>query len=306
MSLEDLRSEFTGKEIKVLDDGFIRFVDAMGDDRAVVQAARVSYGEGTKHISDDEKLIRYMFRHNHGSPFEMCELKIHIRLPIVVMRQLVRHRTASLNEISGRYSIVSDCMYRINPSEWRLQETSNKQGSEGFLDSNRGEILSSTEDSIQELGRLMYQGRLAAGIAREVARKDLPLSTYTETYWKMDLRNLLHFLGLRMDDRAQYEIRQYANVIGNDLVSTWCPLSWKAFLDYHPSMGAMVLSTLDQICIQYIVSCDWVSFIEYAERIGWMIDGRWNHKNREGREFLEKIDELSLELPQEFLNVSKK
>ena len=225
--------EILGKQFQVLDEGFVRLIDYMGDDSAVVQAARVSYGVGTKRIQDDRGLIRFLMRHSHTTPFEMCEIKFHVRVPMDVWRQWIRHRTANVNEYSTRYSVAIDAAQKTPPHEWRLQSPENKQGSLGLLPTLEGERLSASEVAIQNAAREVYETRLKAGVAREQARKDLPLSTYTEAYWKIDLHNLLHFLNLRMDARAQEEIRRYAVVIGEQIVSKWVPLVWEAFLDYQ-------------------------------------------------------------------------
>jgi thymidylate synthase (FAD) len=225
--------EMLGVPFHVLDDGFVRLIDYMGDDSSVVQAARVSYGAGTKHVQEDRGLIRYLMRHSHTTPFEMCEIKLHVRAPMDVWRQWIRHRTANVNEYSTRYSIAIDAAQRTPTDEWRLQSSENRQGSTGCLSRQDGELLSAAEAEIQRATRAVYEARLAAGVAREQARKDLPLSTYTEAYWKIDLHNLLHFLKLRMDDHAQQEIRCYAAVIGKQIVAKWVPLVWEAFLDYR-------------------------------------------------------------------------
>ncbi len=227
----------------VLDDGFVCLVDAMGQDRSVVQAARVSYGEGTKHTSDDRTLIRYLMRHRHSTPFEMCEVKLLVRVPMDTWRQWIRHRTANVNEYSTRYSLAIEAMQRTPPDGWRTQSASNRQGSGGLLSGDCGAELTQGESQLQEQARQEYQRRIEAGVAREQARKDLPLSTYTEAYWKIDLHNLLHFLALRMDDHAQWEIRQYAITIGTEIVAKLYPLVWEAFCDYR--LEAMQLSRLD-------------------------------------------------------------
>jgi thymidylate synthase (FAD) len=232
------------KKFPVLDDGFVCLVDAMGDDQAVVQAARVSYQAGTRAVSDDRTLIRYLMRHRHTTPFEMAEVKLLVRVPMDCWRQWIRHRTASINETSTRYSIAIDAAQATSPDEWRLQAAHNRQGSEGFLDIQVGEELSTEEADLQKHARSVYQSRLARGIAREQARKDLPLSTYTEAYWKIDLHNLLHFLDLRMDRLAQQEIRDYANIIGREIVKPLFPLVWESFEDYR--LQAMDLSRLEQ------------------------------------------------------------
>jgi thymidylate synthase (FAD) len=238
--LEQLR----WKKFPVLDDGFVCLVDAMGDDQAVVQAARVSYQAGTRAVSDDRTLIRYLMRHRHTTPFEMAEVKILVRVPMDCWRQWIRHRTASINETSTRYSIAIDASQTTPPDCWRLQAASNRQGSEGCLDAATGETLSAAEAELQRHARTVYQERLARGIAREQARKDLPLSTYTEAYWKIDLHNLLHFLELRMDALAQLEIRQYADTIAREIVRPMFPLVWEAFEDYR--LHAFDLSLLEQ------------------------------------------------------------
>jgi thymidylate synthase (FAD) len=222
-----------GQPFRVLDDGFVRIIDYMGDDAAVVQAARVSYGAGTKRAHGDRGLIRYLMRHSHTTPFEMCEIKLHIRVPMDAWRQWIRHRTANVNEYSTRYSVAIDAAQRTAPDGWRAQSTASYQGSTGHLPPAVGKRLSAAEQQVQKKARDVYEARLAAGVAREQARKDLPLSTYTEAYWKIDLHNLLHFLNLRMDMHAQQEIRAYATVIGEEIVAKWVPVVWEAFLDYR-------------------------------------------------------------------------
>jgi thymidylate synthase (FAD) len=222
-----------GVAFPVLDDGFIRVVDYMGDDGSVVQAARVSYGAGTRKVHEDRGLIRYLLRHAHTTPFEMCEIKFHVRVPMDAWRQWIRHRTANVNEYSTRYSVAIDAAQRTPPDKWRLQSADNRQGSAGLLSRAEGEGLTAAEAQLQDLARSTYDARLAAGVAREQARKDLPLSTYTEAYWKVDLHNLLHFLRLRSDDHAQEEIRDYAIVMGEQIVAKWVPLVWEAFTDYR-------------------------------------------------------------------------
>jgi thymidylate synthase (FAD) len=222
--------EMLGVRLPVLDDGFVRLIDYMGDDSSVVQAARVSYGAGTKRVQEDRGLIRYLMRQSHTTPFEMCEIKFHVRTPMDVWRQWIRHRTANVNEYSTRYSIAIDAAQKTPADEWRLQSSDNRQGSRGCLSREEGEQLSGAEAEIQGAMRSVYLARIAKGIAREQARKDLPLSTYTEAYWKIDLHNLLHFLTLRMDPHAQQEIRSYAVVIGEQIVAKWVPLVWEASL----------------------------------------------------------------------------
>ena len=241
-----------GQPFRVLDDGFVRVVDYMGDDTAVVRAARISYGVGTKRVQEDRGLIRYLMRHRHTTPFEMCEIKFHVRVPMDTWRQYIRHRTANVNEYSTRYSVAIDAAQRTAPDQWRMQSTGNRQGSAGFLSADVGAQLSAEEQEIQEKARAAYEARLAAGVAREQARKDLPLSTYTEAYWKIDLHNLLHFLSLRMDDHAQDEIRAYSKVIGEEIVAKWVPVVWEAFLDYR--RHALSLSRIEFEIISAITS----------------------------------------------------
>jgi thymidylate synthase (FAD) len=251
-SRHELLESLRWKKFRVLDDGFVTLVDVMGDDAAVVQAARVSYGEGTRQVSDDRQLIRYLLRHAHTTPFEMAELKFLVRVPMDCWRQWIRHRTANINEYSTRYSLAIDSMQTTEPDAWRTQASSNRQGSEGLLPREAGNALSHTETELHHRARAVYQQRLEAGVAREQARKDLPLSTYTEAYWKVDLHNLLHFLALRMDGHAQEEIRHYATTLGEQIVRPLFPLVWEAFLDYR--VDALRLTRLDQEVIRRLTA----------------------------------------------------
>lgn len=267
--------------IQVLDHGFVRVIDYMGDDAAVVQAARVSYGAGTKKISDDRGLIRYLMRHRHSTPFEMCELKLHVKLPIFVARQWVRHRTANINEYSARYSILDKEFYvpdlgfleslkkeeslkkkeekgqtamfeligRGTLQEVAKQSTQNKQGraditSEGEAADAVKAINSASSSAYSTYMKLLNEGSKAdankEGLARELARVVLPTNYYTQWYWKIDLHNLLHFLSLRADEHAQYEIRAYAYQIC-EIVQKWVPLTWEAFEEYR--QGGVQLSS---------------------------------------------------------------
>lgn len=246
-----LLNELRWKKFPVLDDGFVCLVDVMGDDSSVVQAARVSYGEGTKKASDDRTLIRYLLRHRHTTPFEMVELKFLVRVPMDCWRQWIRHRTANVNEYSTRYSIAIDSAQATPIDEWRTQSQTNRQGSESFLPTDVGEKLTASETELQALCRRVYQERLDLGVAREQARKDLPLATYTEAYWKVDLHNLLHFLALRMDSHAQLEIREYSATIGRQIVQPLFPAVWEAFEDYR--LQASGLSRLEVGCIQRLM-----------------------------------------------------
>lgn len=218
------------EKFNVLDHGFVRVVDYMGDDSSIVQAARVSYGAGTKAVSEDRGLIRYLMRNRHTSPFEMCEIKFHIKLPIFVARQWIRHRTANVNEVSGRYSVMPEEFYVPHVQDVQPQAKDNKQGRNGTL----------PKDDVDTFRRVCqnnhrdfddYNGIVGNGVARELARINLPLSTYTEWYWKIDLHNLLHFLKLRMDGHAQKEIRDYANILA-EIVKKWVPHTFEAFEDY--------------------------------------------------------------------------
>ncbi|MDR3233381.1 MAG: FAD-dependent thymidylate synthase [Planctomycetaceae bacterium] len=236
------------QKIPVLDKGFVCLVDVMGDDGSIVQAARVSYGAGTKTPSDDRTLIRYLMRHQHTTPFEMAEIKLLVRVPMDSWRQWIRHRTASVNEYSTRYSVAVDAVYEMDADAWRMQSETNRQGSGGVLSDAIGQTLSNEEKQFHQNARELYERRIQSGVARELARKDLPLATYTEAYWKVDLHNLFRFLRLRMESKAQYEIAQYAAAIGEKIVAPLFPFCWEAFLDYQ--LGTMRLSRLDQNVIE--------------------------------------------------------
>jgi thymidylate synthase (FAD) len=225
-----------GLPIPVLDHGFIRVVDYMGDDAALVQAARVSYGAGTRTARDDAGLIRYLMRHWHSTPFEMCELKLHVKLPVFVARQWIRHRTASVNEYSARYSILDREFYIPDPSHLAAQSKSNNQGRGALLEGEEAARVLAIlrDDSARAYDH--YEAMLSQdgqqGLARELARMNLPANIYTQWYWKVDLHNLFHFLRLRADPHAQYEIRAYAEALC-DVVKAWVPAAWSAFEDYR-------------------------------------------------------------------------
>lgn len=227
--------EILYEAIPVLDHGFVRVVDYMGDDHAVVQAARVSYGAGTRTVRSDAGLIDYLMRHQHTSPFEMCELKLHVKLPVFVARQWIRHRTASVNEYSGRYSEIADTFYDPDPSDIGRQSSTDRQGSAGIVSPAVAAAAKARWQEDAARAYEHYRSLLDAGedaVAREVARIGLPLSHYTEWYWKVDLHNLLRFLELRMDEHAQTEIRAYARAIGS-IVAAWVPLTWASFADHR-------------------------------------------------------------------------
>lgn len=218
--------------IKVLDHGFVRLVDVMGTDQAIVQAARVSYGKGTKNVRADRGLIRYLLKHQHTTPFEMVEFKFHCRMPIFVARQWIRHRTANVNEISGRYSVMEDTFWQPAPADFRTQGGTNRQGSgDATIDNSKSVEFSKIFKDDQHLLYRHYEEAMALGTAREVARVNLPLSLYTEWYWKIDLHNLMHFLHLRMDAHAQKEIRVFAEAMAV-FVKKACPITWEAFEEF--------------------------------------------------------------------------
>ncbi len=240
-----------GREFRCLDKGFVRLIDVMGDDRAIVQAARVSYGEGTRTPSDDRKLIRYLMRHRHTSPFEMVEFKFHIKLPIFVARQWIRHRTANVNEYSGRYSILREEFYEPAPEQIRPQSPANKQGRAPTpLPEAQAQAILERLRRTQQVLYAEYQELLAQNVARELARINLPLSLYTEWYWKIDLHNLFHFLRLRLDEHAQYEIRVYARTIA-EIVKVVVPLAWEAFEDYV--LEGVSFSRQEQLVLRHLL-----------------------------------------------------
>ena len=288
-----------GKQFKVLNDGFIRVVDYMGTDSSIVQAARTSYGEGTKKTSEDRGLIRYLMRHRHSTPFEMCDIKLHVRVPMDTWRQWIRHRTASINEYSTRYSVAIDSMQKTDPHFWRSQAIINNQGSGDFLDPALGEALSQAEEDMHNSIRAEYESRLAKGVAREQARKDLPLSTYTEAYWKINLHNLMHFLALRTDSHAQLEIREYANVINDDIFRLWCPITYEAFTTYRKD--AMYLTSIDKDIISLICAGHGDEAIKFATDSGFLnkdADGNLK-RNRERAELEGKLKYLNISIPWE-------
>ena len=255
--------------IPVLDHGFVRVVDYMGDDSSIVQAARVSYGKGTKKVSTDSGLIKYLMRHRHSTPFEMCEIKYHVKLPIFVARQWIRHRTANVNEYSARYSILDKEFYLPTKENLAAQSTNNRQG--------RGEVINGKQaDNILDMLKKDAEQTYAnyeimlnekfdgskindsnKGLARELARMNLTLNTYTQWYWKTDLLNLLNFLSLRADSHAQYEIRAYADVM-IDSLKRWVPITFDAFMDYR--VGGMELSSKAKKVIQKMLKGEQCNF----------------------------------------------
>ncbi|QLH53284.1 MAG: Thymidylate synthase ThyX [Candidatus Kapaibacterium sp.] len=235
----------------------------MGGDESIVQAARVSYGRGTKTVSEDRNLIRYLMRHCHTSPFEMVEYKFHIKLPIFVARQWIRHRTANVNEYSGRYSVMPDEFYVPSPEDVRTQSKTNKQGRSD--EPIPEEIANEFIQDLQETQNLLYEkynNYLSKEIARELARINLPLSTYTEWYWKIDLHNLFHFLELRLHPTAQYEIREYAKIIAQ-IVKETCPIAYQAFEDYR--LNSVTFSAVELKILKNMIQYKLPTFEEMLE-----------------------------------------
>jgi thymidylate synthase (FAD) len=278
--------EILDKEFPVLDHGFVRLVDYMGGDSAIVQAARVSYGEGTKTVSEDRGLIRYLTRNEHTSPLEMVEMKFHCKMPIFVARQWVRHRTANLNEISGRYSIMRDEFYIPEPQQINLQSKNNKQGrsEETFSSEETEEMLFNFAEE-QRRGYKSYTERIEKGMARELARINLPLSLYTEWYWKIDLHNLFHFLDLRMDEHAQVEIRNYANTIF-DITKKVAPKACEAFEHYQ--LNSEKFSYEELKIIKKLLGDTDTEDISLFEDTSFVKDDKGNLTS-EGKEFKEKL-----------------
>ncbi|MEM6638063.1 MAG: FAD-dependent thymidylate synthase [Pseudomonadota bacterium] len=255
----------------VLDHGFVRVIDYMGDDSAIVQAARVSYGAGTKHVQNDEGLIRYLMRHWHSTPFEMCEIKLHVKLPVFVARQWIRHRTANVNEYSARYSILDREFYIPAPDALAAQSNVNNQGRGQVLEGEEAERVLRTlrEDAMRSYDH--YEDMLSQdgqqGLARELARMNLPANVYTQWYWKTDLHNLFHFLRLRADAHAQYEIRVYAECIAA-MVADWVPLAYRAFEDYR--LGGATLSAKALDCLRRMLAGE-----EVTQETSGMSKGEW-------------------------------
>lgn len=275
-------NEHIGRKTDCLDKGFVRLVDVMGDDAAIVQAARVSYGSGTKKIHEDRGLIRYLLRHSHTTPFEMVEFKFHIKIPIFVARQWIRHRTANVNEYSGRYSEMKDEFYVPDAQSVRTQSEVNKQGrSDITIPEDTANDLTARMEQSQNAAYDEYQHYLAAGVAREIARINLPVSNYTEWYWKIDLHNLFHFLRLRMDAHAQYEIRVYAEAIAG-IIRDIVPIAYEAFNDYV--LGAEKFSRLEVVALRNLIAGGEIS-MNSLETFGL--------KGREAREFVGKIRKIA-------------
>ena len=259
--------------IPVLDHGFIRVIDYMGDDTSIVQAARVSYGKGTKQVSTDSGLIKYLMRHWHSTPFEMCEIKYHVKLPIFIARQWIRHRTANVNEYSARYSILDKEFYLPKKENLAAQSKSNRQGRGDVLGGDQAlevlELLKSdaerSYDNYEQMLNQRYDGSVIdenkSGLARELARMNLTLNTYTQWYWKTDLLNLMNFLRLRVDHHAQYEIRAYADVMLNSL-KRWVPITYEAFMDYR--VGGLEISSKGRKILKKLITGKKISIEESA------------------------------------------
>ena len=254
--------------IPILDHGFVRVIDYMGDDTSIVQAARVSYGKGTKKVSTDSGLIKYLMRHWHSTPFEMCEIKYHVKLPIFIARQWIRHRTANVNEYSARYSILDKEFYLPGPEHLAAQSQNNRQGRGDVLEGDQAkkvlELLKGdaeqTYNNYETMLNEKYDGSVineeGIGLARELARMNLTLNTYTQWYWKTDLLNLMNFLRLRADSHAQYEIRAYADIM-LDTVKKWVPITYEAFMDYR--VGGTEVSAKGKAVIQKLIKNENVS-----------------------------------------------
>ena len=260
--------EILYKPLSALDHGFVRVIDYMGDDTAIVQSARVSYGKGTKKITNDKGLIKYLMRHWHSTPFEMCEIKLHVKLPIFIARQWIRHRTANVNEYSARYSILDKEFYIPSVENLASQSQVNKQGRAENLSPEEAEKVINILKNDAEQTYRNYEVMLnensdgeildesSMGVARELARMNLTLNTYTQWYWKIDLNNLLHFLALRADAHAQYEIRVYADII-LDIVKKWVPITYEAFEDYR--VGGTQLSAKEILILKKIIKGETVN-----------------------------------------------
>jgi thymidylate synthase (FAD) len=274
-----------GLALPVLDHGFVRTIDYMGNDAAIVQAARVSYGKGTEAVSTDNKLIRYLMRHWHSTPFEMCEIKLHVKLPVFCARQWIRHRTANVNEYSARYSILDREFYIPEPEQLMHQSQANKQGRAEILDVGMAQtvldILKDDANRAYDHYEQMIEPE-GTNLARELARMNLPANIYTQWYWKVDLHNLFHFLRLRADSHAQWEIRQYADRILN-ITENWVPSAHQAFLDYR--LNAHTLSSLELGALKAILDTHDIVLDETS--IGWLqTEGL---SKREAQELIKKL-----------------
>lgn len=295
-----------GKKFPVLNHGHIVLVDVMGDDQAIVDAARTCYQKGTTHTSDNRTLLRYLMRHRHTSPFEACQIKFHIKLPIFVERQWARHRTAGWNEVSARYSELPEEIYLPDPSEVCAQSTTNRQGRGDTFPPERAEAFVEDTAALGKAAFEQYHDNLEEGMARELARINLPLGTYTEKVWWISLHNILHFLGLRMDSHAQAEIRAYATIIGEQIIKPLFPMVWEAFEDYR--LGGMFLTAIEQRVLTDAVACHGMGDIQLFTKgsrsrmqshlltMSWhSIPQEWKQERcRERDEFLQKMVRMGL------------
>lgn len=290
----DVLNNLSEKRINCLDKGFVELVDVMPRlvpeetktaDFAIVQAARVSYGNGTKTVNEDRGLIRYLMRHQHTTPFEMVEFKFHCKIPIVVARQWIRHRTANVNEASGRYSILEDDFYYPNEDNTRQQSRTNKQGGDEKVDKNIADNFINSLQNVSINTYKEYEKYLDLGISREQARMILPINLYTSWYWKIDLFNLFHFLGLRCDSHAQWEIRVFAEAMLK-LITPIIPVAAEAWNDYHHMRGAVKLSKLEMESLQNSLK-------------GCKVKELKTDNKREQQEWLDKIGKLGLSIEQE-------
>lgn len=285
-----------GKKFQCLDQGFVYLVDYMGGDPSIVQAARVSYGLGTKTVNEDRGLIRYLMRHQHTTPFEMVELKFHVKMPIFVARQMIRHRTANVNEYSARYSILPDEFYVPSADHVTLQSTSNRQGGGEQVSPERAAEVIALIEREQRMVREGYETMLDWDIRRELARINIGVAAYTEWYWKNDLHNIFRFLELRMDDHAQYEIRVFAEAMA-EIVRAVAPIAWEAFEDYRLSSSRY--SRLEQETLANLLKTDRSAWPSEDEILAAMPDV-WQQRtaegtlkrNRERDEFLAKMREI--------------
>ncbi|MEK7465384.1 MAG: FAD-dependent thymidylate synthase [Patescibacteria group bacterium] len=276
--------KWLGQAIRCLDHGFVYLVDYMGNDEAIAQAARVSYGKGTKKTSEDQGLIRYLLRHRHTTPFEMVEFKFHCKLPIFVARQWIRHRTANVNEYSGRFSEMSKEFYLPEPKVISVQSQGNKQGRGNALSPEEAEVVRNILKSDFDIVYGDYEQLLEKNVARELARIGLSVANYTEWYWKIDLHNLFHFLSLRLDAHAQYEIRVFAEAMA-DIVKDTVPFAFKAFEDYR--LNAMQLTAVE---MKMVRQGAWPKTLKDAEMyLAVFIPGE-----RERNECIEKFRRLGL------------
>lgn len=310
-----IKESLVGKKFQVLSKGYVTLVDALGGDVRIVEAARTTSQIGSSSSDNDANLIRYLLRHRHGTPFEFPHVCLKVVAPMDCWRQWIRHRMANVNEYSTRYSVVEDNYDVTDPTAWRVQSKSNRQGSddkhlgedgseneealnwrksmEESVESGNGrhrtigEHLSDVEESLHKTADAVYRERLKFGVAREQARKDLPLSTYTEAYWQSDLRNLLNFLSLRMEKHAQLEIRKYAETIGHEIVAKLFPVTWKAFLDYD--FNGMHLTSLDQEALKKMASLKLPMKVQEVPDDVWPESWRGLNKCREKDECIAKL-----------------